>query len=582
VTDEPVFNDGADEKGSLARLKFLLSGAGLSEEPAEGYDPIDINGDVVSLAGKKIKIGASGLVENVESFYTPENRPSNKPENSLFYKPIRFSAGKEVFKAGKIALETAGKTASVGAEGKSANLKIETSAKVFYEGVFDYTVRITAVRDVILPSVGLSMFFSAAEFFAGFGYPGGKLEGAGSGERGAGEDIYIGDVNCGALIKLNSGFETSAFEKTEEGAVLSASAGRTILSAGTSAEYSFEMALTPFKAVDYKKYFNSKTFVRQPEYGEKFLKELGGIGAPFLALPAGNKENADLNYPFGENPSFKLFLKAAREADKKVLFEYSAGGLSDKAEEKAAFEDLKVFEDIPALTNYFLGAAALIFDKFGIDGLTVGEPEFGRSGAERLKKIISEKTGDGIFELKTDFPGKYTGILPFADRAVPIAGDVSPEEFLVRYSGVPFGLTAAPDVSQAFPALLFGETGYEGRSSELYVAVNRAIAEIFKKFGLGDSQFCGFWNKQNPIGPDKREIYVSSYIKGEEMLAVVYNSSPKAVVFDLGINPKLGFSSKGKKLFRPGILGMQSARTVNFNKPFKLKGKKGMVIIIRE
>ena len=69
-------------------------------------------------------------------------------------------------------------------------------------------------------------------------------------------------------------------------------------------------------------------------------------------------------------------------------------------------------------------------------------------------------------------------------------------------------------------------------------------------------------------------------MNGENMITVLFNTSDKALTFEVGVENKLGYTTVGKKVVAPQIEGIQKRKRVNFGKPMKLKANSGILITV--
>lgn len=612
VTDEPVFDCGADTPENLTRLKWLLSDTALDGKTAPPFEPITIEKNEIGFTGKKVKINHEGLIENSLSYFD-ESNTIGAGVTPLFYRPMEIDVAGQKFKYSKLKITGGNRAAAIFAEGKSEALKAETRAEISYEGLFDHTVRLTAERDIILENLALNIYFSASSLNSGLGKAGGAFDNIRYKwqEQDCRDTVYIGDVNCGAVVKFKGEgnlFPARSWDnhgkgyiqniKTEEGSALSAVCGKTVLPKGGEVTLRFEILLTPFKAVDYKSHFSVKSAVRNPALKKKIdqLELFSESAVNRVIVAEGNKENPHAGYPFNTVRELKTLVKDAHNRDLEVVAEYSPKVLPEAAPEYYAFRDTSemILKDgklpVPGTAgklkteagagNFYVEGNRYLLEKLNHDGV-ITDGGISKAALERIKKVYEDKASPVTLAVNDGALGAAE-LLPFADRLSVSTSSCEPDYILTELSGLVYGLTAEIMTGNVNPhlAMLFGLNSVYGNKGELGDRAALSVCELWDKFGIKDAKFFGYWDKRNPVTADKREIYVSVYIKDGDLLASVYNASEKTVRFDLGINPKLGYTSKGKKIVRPAVLGLGVRKKINFNKPFTLRGKKGMFILV--
>jgi len=667
VNDEPVFNDGADDIFSGSRLKWLNSNLGVKDAPVKGYSPLTFEENKLLFTGKTALIGNNGLLENVQSYFSQSNFLTDSVQNTLFYRPMEFEVAGQRYRFSK--QRTSGKGASVtfSAEGRSDGTRLEVAASATYEGYVDYKVTLYAEKDIIIENIALNLYFSACDYLVGMGKKGGAFEPFKyAWNYGRQQDaVYIGDVNCGARLRLkdkkdvrpfdgaffplkpyklpfetwdNHGKGRVSAEKTPEGVALSATSGRMVLAEGKSAVFCFELHLTPFKAIDFARRFDRRyCSCKGVERLEDNLEKSSWMGANALSIAWPDEKYKLMNYPFSSVEEIKKTVLAAQNKKFSTTIDYSLWHTSVKNPELGllkAFGDEFIFRDwqehmqcLPELTgpgsvpvgmstdkdgsvadvsvllqtesrldNYFIEAVDYLLRTVRLDGIRLEGSHLGRAAAERLARVSESnhapcglilKESDSFLAEKCmgNSLNHHTHLLPFvsgisADGS--LAKDKNPAYVISEVSGLLYGLTAeaASPGFDPIESLLYGMSLPVGMSGQKKETVLYGIYDVLKKFGIGAARMYGFWDKTNPASADQKEIRITSYISGEKLLAVIYNAGKKGKEFDVGFNPKLGFTSKGKMISSPLIVGMQNIKEINFNKSFYLKGGCGMLLLV--
>jgi hypothetical protein len=667
VNDEPIFNDGAEDIFSGSRMKWLNSDSGIGNTPVKGYSPLAFEENNLLFTGKTARIGSNGLLENVQSYFSPSNFLTESVQNHLFYRPMEFEVEGQRYRFSKQRMNGKGSSVAFSAEGRSEGTRLEISAVASYEGYIDYKVTLSAEKDLVIRNVALNLYFSACTYSVGMGRKGGTFapfEYSWNYNKQQ-DSVFIGDVNCGARLRLKDKMDILPFEgaffplkpyklpfdtwdnhgkgkvmaiRTPEGVALTASSGCLVLAKGKSIVFCFELHLTPFHQVDLSRRF-SKRFCRCKgnERLEDRLERASWMGANALSIDWPDEKYQLINYPFYNAEELKKAVLAARKKKFATTIEYSLWHTSAKNPELGLFKSLHAelifrhwqehMECLPELAgpgavpavvskdkegavqdvsvllqtesrmdNYFAEAVDFLIRTMRFDGIRLEGSHIGRKLAERLARICEDNNAScGIILKESDnfLPercmgnslNQHTHLLPFvnsisADHS--FAKEKSPDYVIAEVSGLLYGLTAEA-CSPAFhpvESLLYGMSLPVGMCGQKTETVLYGIYDVLQKFGIGNARMYGFWDKTNPASADQQEIRITSFINGEKLLAVIFNSGRKTKEFDIGFNPKLGFSSKGKTIMTPLIVGMQNKKIINFNKSFSLKAGHGLILLV--
>lgn len=615
VTDDPVFNYGTENPQGLARLQWLNSDIGRDESVLKGFEPVAADKSALFLTGKKVAIGRDALIDNVQSFFNPSNIIVKEKQKELFFRPSSFEIKGYKFKFYKQKISGDGRTGALYAEGKTNGVKLEIGANVRYEGVFDYKVKVSAEKDIILDDIALNLFFSCCTYNGGLGKTGGLFSDVVYDWKAEPAAMYAGDVNCGARVLLkpssefysgkpwdtwqNFGLGTVQIAKCDEGAVFTASTGKMIMPAGTEKMFCFEIALTPFKAIDYISHFSNK---RTLPVGKKSLAErleaLKEKGVNTVILSSGTTENATGTYPLLSDKALKEAVSVIHSNNMKAFVEFSSGSFPTAAAEYLPFLQIGNIvnggavkngsaDTLPrsSYENFYLEQLSFLSKRYNPDGVISHGAVLSAAGAERAKRI-AERQGisRGLEICKEGALQKYFDVLPFYDYICLPPANCKPDYMLIEMSSIPFGLTAAVCGGGCPPCLgmLYGINSVYGEGGELQDRIAESLYTLWDSFSIKDSRFYGYWDKKNPVSSDKKDIYISTFINKANLLAVIYNASGSSVEFDLGINARLGYTSKGKKIMQPAVLGLHWQKKINFNKPFRLKAHKGMILTVIE
>lgn len=434
----------------------------------------------------------------------------------------------------------------------------------------------------------------------------------------------------------NRGKGSISLIKTDKGAMLSASTGRIILAAGKSCRFDFELHFTPFKQTDLQKQFANRSIAYKSGDIAGNLERASWYGSNVLQLGWCSPVYKYINYPFLNIGDLKDAVLAAKTKGFKSTIDYSLWHTSANNPELnmlrafgrefifrtqtplAVSFDQRLYNAVPAATaanakgqedvsvllesgsrldNYFVEAINYLYGSLRVDGINIQGTHISRSIAERIQRVTQGcKAAVGITLQESDnfTPQRaeasslnlHTHLLPFIDRLsvdASFAANASEDYTLCEVSGMLYGVGAEASSALYNPLelLLYGITVQGGLSREKGEVYKESLYKVIKDFGIGDSRMYGYWDANNPVSTDKKEVKLTTYINGGALIAVVFNQGKKGLEFDIGINPKLGYTSKDKQITKPLIVGLQSPKVINFNKSFYLQAGKGMLLLIK-
>ena len=415
--------------------------------------------------------------------------------------------------------------------------------------------------------------------------------------------------------------------------LVTASAGQIIMKAGEQKVFRFRLLFTPFKPLELK-----YTLGMRPAETELFTSKTDAISKArenamqYIALPRHCAGNPYRNYPFDEYKELQKLTLGAHKQKIGLAIEYDSSSLSAHAPESGAIASMGdeliyrrsgeltpaswiaggvVIEDVEIagrkerdasyllvpgsrMDNFFVEGVEFLAREAKVDGVLLSDTSMQRDTAERAAKCLERNRGEramtelGFRERFDKANGyltslvAYADILPFMKRlyAMDKLDFGAPDKNLFELSGIPFGLAGdSSRDSSVLGSLLYAMLPRYGKNYEAGFAMND-IQKILKEFDISSAQLRGFWDPENPVRVDNSKILCTSFINGENMITVLYNISDKDIVFEVGVENKMGYTTVGKKVVKPSIEGLQRSGRVNFGKPMKLKAGRGMLITV--
>ncbi|KPK61972.1 MAG: hypothetical protein AMS21_08450 [Gemmatimonas sp. SG8_38_2] len=372
VEDGRVANAGYEFPELQTRLAWLNSTVGTDPDHIlEPFVPVSIDGHSLSILGRRVNLAASGLPDNILSYFTPELTYLADEPDPLLARPLalevivggrpeRFeSAGYEVQQ------ESRGR-ARWTAENSSGRLSMRIDGALEYDGMLDYRITLIALRDldvddIVLPVVLLP---DGAEYMLGLGFRGGERPGRVDWKwkiENHQEGVWLGGVHKGLQYvlrdenyerPLNTNFyqnqplhmPPSWFNggrggiriQTEPDAVTALNySGVRSLSAGDTLHFNVRFLITPFKPIDTAEQFNTR-FVHQ--YVP--VDSVTAWGGTVVNIHHANEINPYINYPFFNLEQQAAYIDEAHEKGIKFKLYNTIRELTYRAYELFALRSL--------------------------------------------------------------------------------------------------------------------------------------------------------------------------------------------------------------------------------------------------
>ena len=91
VGGEALTDGGVSKPQSLAKLQWLNSTAGISDQPTHGYTPVEVKGRVLRVLGREVELGEDGLPKRITSFFNPAVTKIGSAATELLAAPVRLA-----------------------------------------------------------------------------------------------------------------------------------------------------------------------------------------------------------------------------------------------------------------------------------------------------------------------------------------------------------------------------------------------------------------------------------------------------------------------------------------------------------
>lgn len=400
--------------------------------------------------------------------------------------------------------------------------------------------------------------------------------------------------------------------------------GPRLVKKGEQLHYYFNILITPFHTIDTKEHWRNRYF-------HKFMPvdSVIAYGANTINVHHANEINPFINYPFLRPDKMKAYIDEAHLKGLKVKIYYTVRELSNKAPELfmlrslgeevlsygkgGGFSWLQEHLDsnyiaawfVPELKdaavinrgisrwhNYYIEGLQWLVKNVGIDGLYIDDLAFDRTSMMRIRKVLERSNPGALIDLHSanqfnprdgfaNSANLYLENFPYIDRlwfGEYFNYDFPPEFWLIETSGIPYGLMGEmlQDGGNPWRGMVFGMTNrapWSGNPAPIW--------KVWDDFGMAGSEMIGYWDSGCPVSTDNVNVKATAYVKNDKVLISIGNWNPADVEFRLNIDwGKLKINKNGAKLTAPAIAGFQTADEYDFNKPLKVPGGKGFLLVL--
>jgi len=372
VRPERAVNHDFDEPALMTRLAWLNSTVGTDPDfIIEPFAPVGVEGHTLSILGRTVELGASGLPDQLLSYFSPELTHLEETPQPVLARPIELNlvvnGRSEPLEASAYAVrQVARGRAEWSVSRRSPRVAMRVEGALEYDGMLEYRITVQALSDLVLDDVSLPIAFrpEVAEYMLGLGYPGGRRPERVDWKWGVEkhqEGAWLGTVNAGLqyvlrddgyVRPLNTNFYQNqplrlpdswvnggrgGIRIRQEGEAVTALnySGQRQLVAGDTLKFDVRFLVTPFKLVDTGLHFRTRFVHRYVPVDS--VKAWGGT---VVNVHHANEINPYINYPFYNLEQQKAYIDEAHAKGIKVKLYYTIRELTYRAYELFALKSL--------------------------------------------------------------------------------------------------------------------------------------------------------------------------------------------------------------------------------------------------
>lgn len=488
VKPQLAVNGGVNNPQMQTRLTWLNSTLAKKNDVIKPYTPLVVNDKTISLLGRKVILNNNGFPDQIQTFFTPEmtemiTTPKNVLGEGIHFHIVNAATHKDIvlknegidyqlrdkdnnvinFKNGFAFLGVEPGKVKWQAHSKSDELEMNVEGSIEFDGYMNYTVKLTALKDVDLDDTKFHIPFAKAssKYLMGLGNKGGlrpdtvkwKWDVATKNQDGA----WIGDVNAGLQYSLrdenyvrplNTNFYLQkplvlpkSWGNEGKGGMLITVKGNNMLAESYSGPrsmkkgdvlyYNFTLLVTPFHTINTDFQWATRFYHKYNK-----LDTIKATGATVVNIHHATPINPYINYPFIAHKAMKSYIDSAHRLGLKVKIYNTVRELSNSAYETFPMRSLghEIYSTgkgggyswlqehvgsnyiaawyVPEIKdaaivnsgmsrwhNYYVEGMNWLTQNVGIDGIYLDDVAFDRITMKRVKRVLTQTGYPGIIDL---------------------------------------------------------------------------------------------------------------------------------------------------------------------------------------
>ena len=392
------------------------------------------------------------------------------------------------------------------------------------------------------------------------------------------------------------------------------------LKAGEERSFDFSLLVTPVKPLDTATHFRERYWHSTHD----IPPDVNVINVHHATTP-----NPFINYPFLAVDNLREFCHTNQAAGRKVKIYYTVRELTTHLPELWALRSLDDealaggsgggfpwlrehlggnyttawytmveggFPDAAILTsgasrwyNFYVEGINWLARNMPIDGLYLDDVAYDRTILARVRKVLDRARPGCLIDLHSNTlfskgpANQYTEFFPYVNRLWFGEGfdyeAMSPEQWLVECSGIPFGLMGdmLQDGGNRWRGMLFGMTARMPWSN----SGARPVWKLWDEFGIGEARMIGWWEPTCPVRTDRPGVLATAYVKPGKTLVALASWAPEKIEVRLQVDWKaLGLDGSKVRFVAPEVKDFQPAKTWRADEPIIVEPKRGWLIYV--
>jgi hypothetical protein len=241
--------------------------------------------------------------------------------------------------------------------------------------------------------------------------------------------------------------------------------------------------------------------------------------------------------------------------------------------------------------NFYVEGINWLARNVPIDGLYLDDVAYDGRILKRVRKALDHARRGCLIDLHSNTlfsigpANQYTEFFPYVNRLWFGEGfnyeAMSPEQWLVECSGIPFGLMGdmLQDGGNRWRGMLFGMTARLPWAN----SDPRPVWKLWDEFGIGRARMMGWWEPDCPIRTGRADVLATAYVKSGKTLVALASWAPEKTEVRLQADWKaLGLDASKARLVAPEVKDFQPAKTWRVDEPITVEPKRGWLIYVVE
>lgn len=455
VEEELAEDHGDGEPQHLSRLAWLDSALAEDEEVVAPFEPVQVEGNRLTVLGRVVELGENGLPARIASTFNSAVTRTDAAPRELLRGPAELLAGRSWQFNPLTVVDVTANRARWQTTGTAGPLTLQVDGSLEADGSLTHEVRLSSDEECELDDVQLSLPLAAdvARYFMGLGLRGQLCPEEFSWQWDVGrlnqDALWIGDVSAGVQLSLyddtyerplNSNFyrqqplrsprswdnegRGGITVRTEEGVRhVEAYSGTHRLVPGDELRFDFRLLLTPFKPIEPRRHLAERYY-----HAYATPEEAAAYGANVLNLHHATPPNPYINDPLLTADALSAYVARAHELGMKVKIYHTVREISRYSPEFTALGSLgdEIFapgprggrawlqehlsggyvpgwyapdvEDVAVVVrgdsrwqNFYVCALERAARVADVDGVYLDDVAYGRTTMKRVRKVLSQR-----------------------------------------------------------------------------------------------------------------------------------------------------------------------------------------------
>jgi hypothetical protein len=643
VSSATAVDHGDDTPVNQSRLRWMDSQLGVSDEPIPPYTPMSYSNQTVGVLGRTLAFNSLGLPSSIQAGANQILQSPVQFNVLVGGNPVVFSGGAPVVTVTNRGRVNWQSTATGGAFTMQTSAQMEFDGYVKYQitltaasvtafkGVLQ--IPLTAAASTFMTGIGYDGGVRPSSYSWSWSsyYNSVWLGGVHAGLQAK----FLGSTYTGPLLNLYApsapatwGGGSVLVTNFGSGALIQADGGIRTLAAGGQVQYEFALLITPVKPID-----------PVLQFGDRYYHNSGDPTPPanwkkwnvnVINVHQGCSVNPYINWPFADPATTTRFITNCQtQYGDKVKLYYTLRELTQYAAEIWAMRSLgnemlaggtgggfpwlqehyisnynpnmytplaNGLYDAAVITspnsrydNYYVEGVNWLAQHDHMDGLYLDDASLDRVTLRRARRVLKQANPGARIDLHSctclarEPINQYVDCLPYLDRLWFgenfYYNTLTPEQWLVQVSGIPFGPMGEmlQDNGNPWLGAVFGLTSRYGHSDPL------PVWKIWDQFGgLTNAAMLGWWEASPAVTASDSNVKVTAFVKQGKTLLAVGNFSSSQTAVTLDVNwAALGLDSNTCSFYAPGAIGFQAQALYQPGDSITIPAKQGWMFIVQ-